>query len=166
MVKWLPSESVNGYFKFFLWIKPCTFWCTNAFANQYTTHKYIKYPKHSPMKLFGSLLIITYRRLPNCQDGKAFRKNSIDSQNVKRLIVIRETSKKHPSQIYKQWKSNWYTSSECFEYDNPELSCWNCLQWWSMGIPFCLDNFSPIFPPFPPTKVHITKCRTNKLIGG
>ena len=44
-------------------------------------------------------------------------------------------SKKCPSQIYKQWKSDWDTSWEFFMYDNSELSCWNSLflQWQSMG---------------------------------
>ena len=44
--------------------------------NQCTTHKYLKYPGHSPLNLFGSLLTITYRSLPNWH--KAFRKTSID----------------------------------------------------------------------------------------
>ena len=48
----------------------------HAFTNQ-TTHEHLKYPDHSPMNLFVSLLTITYRHIPNCQIGKAFRKKKL-----------------------------------------------------------------------------------------
>ena len=39
-------------------------------------YKCLKYPEHLGTKQFGSLLIIIYKGLPNCQIGKAFKKNS------------------------------------------------------------------------------------------
>ena len=75
----------------FLWRKSFTLWHTNAFRNQYTTHKHqytthkhqytthkhqytthkhLNYPEHSPINLFCSLLAISYRRLPNWQNIK------------------------------------------------------------------------------------------------
>ena len=55
-------------------MKPFPFWRTNAFTNQYTTYKCLKYPEHSPTNLFNSLLTITYRQL---QNGKEFRKTCV-----------------------------------------------------------------------------------------
>ena len=48
--------------------------------------------------------------------------------NFHSLILSSHTwniSRRCPSQIYKQWKSDWYASWKCFMYDNSKLSCWN-----------------------------------------
>ena len=76
-------------FYFYEW-NPSHFVVQTHFTNQYTTHKYLKHPEHSPMNLFGSLLTITYKHLPNCQLGKAFRKkpNSLLQIIIKKSIFI------------------------------------------------------------------------------
>ena len=50
----------------FLSVKSPAYWCTNTFTNKHIMHKCLKHPEHSPTRLLGSLLTITYRHLPNC----------------------------------------------------------------------------------------------------
>ena len=70
---WLNDFQVNlkMYSFEFVWMESSTYWCTNAFTNEYIMLKYLK---HSPTRLLGSLLTIIYWYFPNYQIGKAFRK--------------------------------------------------------------------------------------------
>ena len=77
MVKWLPNKFVNAYFWIFMKeiFHILIYKCTDKPIHHTQT---LKFPEHSPMNLFGNLLTITYRSLPNCQIGKAFRKTLLN----------------------------------------------------------------------------------------
>ena len=69
--------------------------------------------------------------------GKSWTPIDCHCKNINSLILSCHTwniPKKCPSRIYKQWKSDWYASWECFIFENSELSCWKFLQWESMGV--------------------------------
>ena len=80
-------------------MKALTFGCTNAFTNQDTTHKHVKYPEHSPMNLFGSLLTITYGCLSSWQ---AFRKtfNGTYGNSMKTDLKVIEVSRNDDLPVY------------------------------------------------------------------
>ena len=88
MVKRLPNESVYAY----LWVSVHKIFhlCMNVITHPYTLHEHLKYPKHSPTKLFGSLLTISY----GCVHiGKAFRKTLfLTSWNEKKSQVKKHSN--------------------------------------------------------------------------
>ena len=74
MVKYLPNETVTSYF--WIFVNEMFHVLMYKYIHQPIYHTHLKYPEHSAINLFGSLLTITYKTLLTCQICKAFRKTS------------------------------------------------------------------------------------------